>query len=277
MKLIVTHPGRAHRDEFLAVAFLLSFYGEETSVIRREPTQDDLNDDEVAVVDVGMTHEPDSMNFDHHHLTVDHPPCCALTLVLQHLGHYDAAMEFSPWMAFTEEIDSKGPKFAFETLGVPIDAMQSLRSPIEVMLLGIFAEMGEVPVEFKRLMLDIAQGHIGKWNSLKSRMTILDLNVSIQTVDDLCVAVVLLKADEKPLLGLEHWFQKNNINPAVTVSRPHRQSPEGWALYRRNDHHRVDFTNTQRCLFNHASGFLAVTEPMEINEALELVKNSIEK
>jgi uncharacterized UPF0160 family protein len=61
---IVTHPGGAHKDDFLACSVLLSFWP--VTVFRRDPTNGDLEDSSECVVDVGNRHEPAEMNFDHH-------------------------------------------------------------------------------------------------------------------------------------------------------------------------------------------------------------------
>ena len=69
--LIVTHPGAAHKDEFLACAFLITQYG--VPIARREPTQSDLAKTDTIVVDVGGSHDPALLNFDHHQFPADHP------------------------------------------------------------------------------------------------------------------------------------------------------------------------------------------------------------
>jgi uncharacterized UPF0160 family protein len=83
---ILTHPGSAHKDEFLACCVLLATAP--CPILRREPTEADLADPAIAVVDVGHRHEPALNNFDHHQLPADAAPTCALSLVLQHLGLY---------------------------------------------------------------------------------------------------------------------------------------------------------------------------------------------
>src|SRR5690606_14945430 len=89
---ILTHPGGAHKDEFLACCLLAHVH--QTSIVRREPTEADLLDPSVCVVDVGGEHLPERLNFDHHQFPKNHPPSCSLTLVLQHLGIYEDARLF---------------------------------------------------------------------------------------------------------------------------------------------------------------------------------------
>lgn len=65
LKLVITHPGVFHADEVMAVAYLLSLRPG-TPVVRRQPTAAELEDPEVACVDVGGQFAPKLNNFDHH-------------------------------------------------------------------------------------------------------------------------------------------------------------------------------------------------------------------
>ena len=83
IQTIVTHPGSAHKDDLLAVCVLIARH--RVPVFRREPTDDDLDDASVVVVDIGGSHDPAKSNFDHHHFDREHPPTCALSLSLIHI------------------------------------------------------------------------------------------------------------------------------------------------------------------------------------------------
>ena len=64
IKKIITHPGGAHKDEFLACCVLLA--SDSATILRQEATDEELNDPLVVVVDVGHRPEPHPNNFDHH-------------------------------------------------------------------------------------------------------------------------------------------------------------------------------------------------------------------
>ena len=64
IKTIVTHPGGAHKDDFLACSLLVARHG--VPIFRRDPSEEELADPTIAVVDVGHFHEPEKNNFDHH-------------------------------------------------------------------------------------------------------------------------------------------------------------------------------------------------------------------
>ncbi len=138
---IVTHPGGAHKDEFLACAVLLSKHP--VPVFRREPDAEDLSNPAVVVLDVGGRHEPESKNFDHHQFPRDHPPTCSLSLVLQDLEIYEDAKEFFHWLEPAEWFDCRGPNETAEWLGVDRETMGKLNSPLDVTLLKSFASSTE--------------------------------------------------------------------------------------------------------------------------------------
>ncbi|MFT5434767.1 MAG: uncharacterized UPF0160 family protein, partial [Myxococcota bacterium] len=114
---ILTHPGGAHKDDLLAVCVLIAKSG--APVVRRDPTDADLADPTIAVVDIGGSHDPSQLNFDHHHFPREHPPTCALSLVLQHLGMYEDALQLCDWLETAEWFDSRGPNKTAKWLGVP--------------------------------------------------------------------------------------------------------------------------------------------------------------
>ena len=66
-QLIITHPGSAHFDEVTAIGLILAVNADTVFRIeRREPTQEELNNPDIWVVDVGDQYEPETRNFDHH-------------------------------------------------------------------------------------------------------------------------------------------------------------------------------------------------------------------
>ena len=121
---ILTHPGSAHKDEFLACCVLLATTP--CPIVRREPTDADLADPATAVLDVGHRHEPALNNFDHHQLPDDAAPTCALSLVLQHLGLYADARAFCEWLEPAEWFDCRGPNTTAKWLGVKREVIYQL-------------------------------------------------------------------------------------------------------------------------------------------------------
>ena len=141
LQRIVTHPGGAHKDDLLAVCVLVAQHA--VPVVRRDPTPEELDDPAVAIVDIGHSHDPARMNFDHHHFDREHPPTCALSLVLEHLQLYDDAKRFCDWLEPAEWFDSRGPNKTAAWLEVPRKAIAQLNSPIDMTLLRRFAAQAQ--------------------------------------------------------------------------------------------------------------------------------------
>ena len=114
VKNIVTHPGQAHRDEFLACCLILAAKNTEISIERREPTEEEMLDHMVYVVDIGGRHQPGANNFDHHQRGREEEPICSITLIMEDLLGWDMelAREVFPWLGFSELLDGRG---TFET------------------------------------------------------------------------------------------------------------------------------------------------------------------
>jgi hypothetical protein len=135
--LIVTHGGRAHRDDFLSVCILVNYFVElgvnSITVDRRNPTPEELLNPSVIVVDVGGMHDPSLNNFDHHQ---HNQPICALQLVINDLRWKH---RFLPWLKPTSILDTRGPKGLAEYVGAD-DWPAGMASPIEMAILHDFSE-----------------------------------------------------------------------------------------------------------------------------------------
>ena len=261
MHSIITHPGSAHRDEFLAVCFVIRMYPE-AIIYRREPTPEDKDDVETVLVDCGMTHDPLKNNFDHHQMARDADPCCALTLVLEHLGYdLDVFRSVFPWMAFTERLDSKGPFAACESLGISRDALAATLSPIEAQCLQMFQGFDEIhPYDgLWHTMHTIADGIRSHYGKINERMGVLDRAVEIYCIGDIDVLDATdIDRDDNPVLGLEQYCLACAPGTQVTVTQDDRGT--GLCLFRRNDDPAIDFSLIEGepgVVFAHKNGFVA--------------------
>lgn len=277
---ILTHPGGAHADEFLACSVLLAV--QPAPVVRREPTADDLARAEVCVVDVGHRHEPARHNFDHHQLPKDHPPTCALSLVLQHLGIYDDARRFCDWLETTEHFDTRGPIQTAQWLGTTPETLAKLNSPVHTALLRRFAaaarlEPGDPLWEMMRLIGTDLVDYVAK---LRTRLDWLAGRAEIWTLElGGRPAQVLFLPRTEPLpddpgLGLDRFIQGRGLGEQmVAIVSPDRRS-SGYGLERYRDNPRVDFTRLEGrpgVHFTHARGFVAKTTVTEIPELKALL------
>ncbi len=261
---ILTHPGGAHKDELLACCLLVAVHGVE--VVRREPTAEDLADPAIAVVDVGGEHDPERMNFDHHQFPADHPPACALTLVLQHLGIYEDARVFCDWLEPAEWFDTRGPNVTAKWLGIDRDTLAKLNSPVDVTLLRRFAKAsrlgpGDVIWEMMRF---IGQDLIDYVRSLRQRLDHIAAHAELWTVGG--HEVLFLPRTEplpdEPSAGLaRHLEAIGKEKDVAALAYPDRRG-NGYGLSRHNDHPAFNFTRIEAepdVHFAHARGFVAKT------------------
>jgi hypothetical protein len=276
LSLILTHPGGAHKDELLACALLAAVH--RVPLVRREPTPEDLADPNIAVVDVGGEHAPERHNFDHHQFPADHPPVCALSLVLQHLGVYEDAREFCDWLEPAEWFDTRGPNVTAKWLGVDRGTMNKLNSPIDVTILRRFAKAKRLePGEPLWEMLSyIGQDLLDYLRELRSRLDFIAQNAVIWNVGDHEV-LFLPRTDpvpDDPSASIGRYLESIGKGSAVAALIYPDRRGSGYGLSRHNDDPRYDFTRIEKerdVHFAHARGFVAKTSASELTRVKELL------
>jgi hypothetical protein len=276
LKLILTHPGGAHKDEFLACSLLAAVH--RVPIVRREPTPDDLADVSTAVVDVGGEHAPERHNFDHHQFPAEHPPVCALSLVLQHLGVYEDARQFCDWLEPAEWFDTRGPNVTAKWLGVNREAMNKLNSPIDVTVLRRFAkakrlEPGEPLWE---ILSYIGQDLLEYLRELRARLDFLAQHAQIWSMDEHEVLFLprIEPLGDEPSAGIGRYLESIGKNESVVALIYPDRRGSGYGLSRHNDAPHYDFTrieNEPDVHFAHARGFVAKTSATEARRVTELL------
>ena len=275
LSLILTHPGGAHKDELLACCLLAAV--NRVPIVRREPTAVDLADPAIAVVDVGGEHAPERNNFDHHQFPADHPPVCALSLVLQHLGVYEDARQFCDWLEPAEWFDTRGPNVTAKWLGVDRATMNKLNSPIDVTILRRFAkakrlEPGEPLWE---IISYIGQDLLEYLRDLRGHIDFVAQNAEIWGVEDHEV-LFLPRTDpvpDDPSAGIGRYLESIGKSSIAALIYPDRRG-SGYGLSRHNDDPRYDFTRIESepdVHFAHARGFVAKTSAADVGRVRELL------
>lgn len=281
MDKIITHPGTAHRDDILAVALLLSAGGGTATVYRSTPTDEDLDDPKTAVIDIGGRHQPELLNFDHHQFPRDHPPQCALSLVLKHLYIYEAATEFWPWLPSTEVSDTRGHQGLVEHLGLPTNTAvpKQLYSPFDILAkLWMTEEAVLVPGSFMHTYLvKVGRTLHEDLKAQVHRQSLLCKVLLTRGVSGLLVADVrTIPGNENPTLGLEHFLAKRKIEADVTITNDDRDA--GFVIFRRNKAtSKLDFSRVRGnpCVrFAHAGGFVAKLNPETPDEVIHAIIES---
>jgi hypothetical protein len=285
VRSILTHPGSAHKDDFLACCVLLALYP--VPIRRREPTPDELEAPDVCVIDTGGRHEPETRNFDHHQFERDHPPVCSLSLVLQAEGLYEDARLFCDWLETAEWLDARGPEHTARRLGVEREVLARLLSPIDLTLLRRFSRAAEViPGEtLWEAMRWIGEDLVHYLTSMRERLDGLRQRVVYWSVpvpaadasDGALEAVFLERTnddDPDPSQGLERFLvQEGKAEQIIALVYPDRRGP-GYGLARHRDHPRLDFSRLEGepdVTFAHKQGFVAkttATDPGRLRELL---------
>ena len=280
IKTIITHPGGAHKDDFLACSVLLSNHP--VSIFRRDPTEQELEDPEVAVVDIGHQHDPELNNFDHHQLPRDHEPTCALSLVLQKLEIYEDTKEFCSWLETTEWFDCRGPHDTAEWLGVDREAMAKLNSPLDVTMFQAFAKQkehhpGEPVWEVMKMMgTDLVQyvtGLRGRINQVAKIEEFWDLG---QSEDMIKVAFVPRTEPEveEASGGLAWRIKELGLEEEVVAMVYPDSRGGGYGMRRYDDNLALDFSQLSEqpdVHFTHNRGFIAKTSTTEVSRLKELL------
>jgi hypothetical protein len=276
---ILTHPGSAHKDEFLACCLLLAVH--EAPVLRREPTPADLDNPSMAVVDVGGEDNAARGNFDHHQFPKDHPPVCSLSLVLMDLGLYDEARKYCDWLEVAEWFDTRGPVETAAWLGVERELLAKLNSTVDLTLLRRFAGMSEIrPGEpMWEVMRWVGADLIGYLRSLREKLNEIARLSEIWEMDDFRV-LFLPRAEnfsEDASAGLARYASGlPEDKQVVAMVYPDRRGA-GFALSRYNDDLGMDFTRISTegdVHFAHARGFVAKTSATDLGRIRELLTKS---
>jgi len=283
LKSILTHPGGAHKDDFLACCLLMAECP--APIERREPEASDMEDPHIAVVDVGGKHEPALANFDHHQFPKDHPPACSLSLVLEYLGLYQDALVFCDWLETTEWLDTRGPLETSRWLGIGRDTLAKLNSPIDVTLLRRFAAVSRLDPgqPLWEIMRWIGQDLISYLRDLRTRLDFIQNNAEFWDIDtELGPFRVLFMPRTQPLpddpsAGLGRFIESHHeVGKIAGLVYPDRRGA-GYGLSRHNDHARLDFTRIESQAdvhFAHARGFVAKTSATDPARLRQLLRES---
>lgn len=280
IRQIVVHPGGAHKDDFLACALLIAEHG--VSIFRREPSEEDLSDATIIVVDVGLEWDESKMNFDHHQFPRDAEPLCALSLVLKHLGLYEETRKFCDWLEVAEYIDTRGPNETAKWLGVEREAMSKLNSPVDITLLRRFASSNEhqpgQPIY--EVMKMVGEDLISFVRGMKARLAFIAEHSEMWNIAGGKKALFLPRTNPLPdetSMGMGRYVEDIGLEEeVVALVYPDRRG-EGYGLSRFNDDKRMEFTRISDEMdvhFAHNKGFIAKTSSADTNRLKTLLDQS---
>lgn len=278
MQKIVTHPGSAHKDDFLACCLLIAEYN--LPVERREPTEEDLKDASTFVVDVGLQHEPTTRNFDHHQFDRDRTPTCALSLILQDFGLYNDARKFCPWLETAEWLDVCGPRQTARWLNADPFVVAQLSSPIDFSILRYFAaesshRQGEMMWE---LMHQIGSDLLNYLRDLRRNLHQLADVVERWEVKGLQVCYLPRVDGFEPVVSESLGMYAREADGEISALVSPDRRGTGFGLRRFDDDVRFDFTKIKGepdVHFVHKQGFIAKTTATAPSRLYELLSKAV--
>jgi len=262
--LIITHPGKAHFDEFLAISLILAVHENTAFTIeRRSPTPAELDNPDIWVVDIGERHEKELKNFDHHQ---DLNMSVSFVLVADYLN-LAPKLENAPWWSFKDKMDRFGPVNTAREMG--IQNLLPLYSPLEEWFVGEFEKN---PASVSKLMAAFGGSIIRKAESVTSRMNFWK---GCETKKIKNKTVLIGYSTET--VGLQEYC--DTLETPIDISLTFDNRGDGWRMRRINESRGVDFSileNHAEIAFAHKGGFIAKTKKkLPLDQVFELVAKAI--
>ena len=261
---IIVHPGKSHFDERLATSLALAANNVVVPVFRREPTQEEIEDPEVLVLDIGGVNDPAKSCFDHHQFGRENAPECAFSLVAEAIGMKEEFDNFFGWFSTWRQIDSKGPFAWAKANGVDWSVASTLLNPDSDIVSEWWEEAhDDVPVDealVRRLkakgekLLKAAAAFKAFCDEVHAKGLKLD-------VDGISVYDLRSFDANESLDNGDKLAAADGVKGGVLVSKDNRGP--GDSYFRRNDDPAVDFSQCQGkgyCSFAHVGGFILKTK-----------------
>lgn len=296
---IITHPGMAHQDDLLAVSVLLALYPD-AELERRPPTEDELADWQVAIVDIGQQYDPALNNFDHHQWDAGEACPCSASLVLEHYtglqrGHHDGPLyDCFPQLKFVDRLDNHGPKVVAEGYTIPnkvdpkgyaeqvsrITDMVYDSAPMPTQfLLDAFTRHNHLPwvrpclTEMGTELLRKAKAYTEAVNRINNEPPVMHEIPGRYG----CIATYDDELSQVERQALAQYLDKTYPG-GVAVVASHDDRGPGWSCVQHNHNKTMDTTKLAkdpRVLFAHKGGFIMKTkEELSIEEVVDLIREA---
>ena len=281
---VITHSGKAHIDEIMAIAVLAVFKGENPSAVHRlsaeelmpllesgEPPPD------TWVIDCGLIHDPDRRLFDHHQ---DRELPSAALLMLRHYFPELLDTDLGKNFALISKADTQGLRSLEDGADAGDSGGESRDywSFIARLLIKTFEEKPLTVIETaahglaETITFEDIKRSAREWIAVEGRL------VPVQ-VAGLSVLEYRVPPPEELVNGLKAIDgELIETHQAAAVYGFDRSDPDIRTLYRTDiGHNRLDFTRAEftRPLFCHQGGFLARFKPSDGTEWKRVLEHSL--
>ena len=167
---IVTHGNKAHRDDIIAIA-IAAYLTNVDLIYRRKPTESELNDNRVMVIDTGGLFQPKMNNFDHHQ---DANLSSAAHLVANHFGVSDAVRDVFSGFDTIDVMDRLGPYKTAKELGMTFGQIQLLNDPLAEALCDVVSKIEVIEGQTLCIIKKIGEAIVTKAKKYQNDMKILE-------------------------------------------------------------------------------------------------------
>lgn len=312
MKKIITHGGKAHLDDVFACALALvnRTWGsmengrtttleaaladacEDVVIERREPTEEELKNPHILVLDVGGRYEPDPGNFDHHQLPKGTKES-AMSLFAASIGlpngDFNGAERYEPgadeyptdslasfledafpWFRMRSALDACGPFAVAKENGVEWSVVEKFLGPCEDVVLGMF-ENAE-PEDRMNVVGPLAEMILRRHAAWERVVTSVKYDHPWWSEGDFTIAD-FTNAVPEDAKACSDMFTRYVNGVAVF----HDDRGDGLTLLRLRDDPRIDFTKVKddpEVAFCHAGGFLVKTRTKDLDKAWRLIEGA---
>lgn len=281
---VITHSGKAHIDEIMAIAVLAVFKGENPSAVHRlsaEELMPFLESGEPPpdtwVIDCGLIHDPDRRLFDHHQGR--ELPSAAL-LMLRHYFPELLDTDLGKNFALISKADTQGLRSLEDGADAGDSGGESRDywSFIARLLIKTFEEKPLTVIETaahglaETITFEDIKRSAREWIAVEGRL------VPVQ-VAGLSVLEYRVPPPEELVNGLKAIDgELIETHQAAAVYGFDKSDPDIRTLYRTDiGHNRLDFTRAEftRPLFCHQGGFLARFKPSDGTEWKRVLEHSL--
>lgn len=309
---IITHGGNAHLDDIMACALVLvdrtwsyqEMHEEATIekafneacegvvIERRDPTDEELANPGIPVLDVGGHYRPELNDFDHHQFpkgTKESAMSLYATSVGLPNGAFDGLAEYEPdskeypvdslasfleeafpWFRTRVAVDACGPFATAKESGVEWGIIEKFLGPLEDVVLKMF-ENAE-PEARVDVVKPLAEMILRKQQAWERVAAIVKYNQP-WWADGKFTIVDCTKANPEDVEACSDMFTR--YVEGIAVFNDNRG--EGLTLLRLRDDPRIDFTrvkNDPEVAFCHNGGFIVKTKSKDLGQAWLLIEGA---
>ena len=264
---IIVHGGRVvHFDEYTACAIARAV-GCTAPIERRDPTEEELNDDTVLVMDVGGKLSHDRLDFDHHQLRRENTDSAYMVLS-KALEINTTLSNVYPWFDIWSNVDCCGPFDTAEKMGYDKHVFEKINNVVSGDALELWGENPNSPWSAELLWkhANRIKYAICYWDEFVSKANLKrDYGINVADLRGLDEYHPLHKA------FIRNW----DCNVAVYDD----DRGPGLAFFRIDDDPRIDFTRCEGkdyCAFAHSLGFCLKTKNKNV-DIMRIIKDALIK